>query len=235
MTRTDAPHPAPFSNNSNRCEALNVLSSLLRWRSRRLCSRPRGWRRSMQRHPKRTTRFGPDAPNFQCWRHSRLDSRPTKSNAGDARVEICLAQSAAQDRYRCGNRTHRTTGTRGHANKRTRYRPQRRRLDAAQQAFVWLSGTTSRDELPGRFDDETFFNLSRSCRFERTVQTGELLGAQSLDIQQTVSIDVENRKGPMSQERRRSIHQFHDDAGLGQRAVRQSREHGRRLRAGSFS
>ena len=123
LTRTDAPHPAPFSNNSNRCEALNVLSSLLRWRSRRLCSRPRGWRRSMQRHPKRTTRFGPDAPNFQCWRHSRLDSRPTKSNAGDARVEICLAQSAAQDRHRCGNGTHRTTGTRGHANKRTRYRP----------------------------------------------------------------------------------------------------------------
>ena len=118
------PHPAPLSDNRNRnrCVALNVLSAVLRRRSRRLCSWPRGWHRSMQRHPKRTTRSRPDASNVECWRHSRLGSRPIRSNAGDARVEICLAQSAAQDHHCSGNRTHRTNGTREHANTRTRER-----------------------------------------------------------------------------------------------------------------
>jgi kynurenine formamidase len=55
-------------------------------------------------------------------------------------------------------------------------------LDAAQQAFVGLPGAASGDKAPGRILDGAPFTLSRSCRFERVVHTGELLGAQALDM-----------------------------------------------------
>jgi hypothetical protein len=92
--------------------------------------------------------------------------------------------------------------------------PQRGRLDAAQHAFVWLPGATSGDEAPGRIDDGASLALTRSYRFNGIVHTGELLGAQALDIQQTVSIDVENGVRPVHHARRFAIHHFHDDAGL---------------------
>ena len=48
----------------------------------------------------------------------------------------------------------------------------------------------------------------------KVVHTGELLGAQALDIQQTVGIDVENGEGPVHYARGCAKYQFHDDAGL---------------------
>ena len=136
-------------------------------------------------------------------------AKPPGRGAGDALVEICLAQSAAP-----GPPSLWQPDSSNHPNPRTRYLPQRRSLDAAQQAFVWLPGAASGDKAPGRIDDGASCTLSRSCRFERVVHTGELLGAQALDIQQTVSIDVENGEGPVHHARRCAIHQFHDDAGL---------------------
>jgi hypothetical protein len=101
-----------------------------------------------------------------------------------------------------------------HTNPRIRYLPQSRSLDASQQAFVGLPGAASGDKAPGRIDDGSSVALSRACKFERVVHAGELLGSQALDIQPTVSIDVEDGERPVHHARRLASHHFHDDAGL---------------------
>ena len=102
-------------------------------------------------------------------------------------------------------------------NPRARDLPQRRCLDAAQQAFVGLPGATSGNEALSRIDDGalcTLCTLRPTCRLERVVHAGELLGAQALDIQQAVGIDVENGESPVHHTDWCSAHYYHNDAGL---------------------
>lgn len=101
-----------------------------------------------------------------------------------------------------------------HPNPRTRYLPQSRSLDVAQQAFVGLPGAASGDKAPGRIDDGSPVARSRACRFERVIHTCELLGAQELDIRSTVSIDIEDGERTVQHVRRFAVHHFHDDADL---------------------
>jgi hypothetical protein len=108
----------------------------------------------------------------------------------------------------------RQLGSSNQSNSQTRNASQRRRLDAAKQAFVWFPGAASGDKAPGRFDDGAACALTRTCKFKRIVHTGELLGVQALHVQQAVSINVKNAKGPVDHARRCAIHHFNHDAGL---------------------
>ena len=101
-----------------------------------------------------------------------------------------------------------------HPNPRARQLPQSSSLDAAQQAFVGLPGAASGDKASGRIDDGPSVAGSRSFRFQQIVHTRELLDAYALDVQQTVTIDVEDGERPVQHARRFAVHQFHDDAGL---------------------
>lgn len=128
--------------------------------------------------------------------------------AADERVETGHAQSAAPHRLRSGNRTHRSTRTRGHATCPS--------AAASMRRSKRLSGSQEPPRATNRLAASMMgpSTLSRPCRFERVVHTGELLGAQALDIQQTVSIDVENGKRPVHHARRCALRRFHDEAGL---------------------
>ena len=156
----------------------------------------------------------------------RIDRAHRQLAAG---VKTCVAQSACQIVFA---QAWRSTNQ---PNPRTRYLPKRRCFDAAQQPFVGLPGAASGHKASGRIDDGSPLTVSRRCAVERVVDPGELLSNVALDIKQAFGIDVEKWRRSSAP----CATVFHPPPPRrcwpGERAVRQSREHGQRLPVGAFA